>query len=202
MRDNSADLQDEKLLLEGLQSGDEDAFAEIYRLYSARLFYNIQKLVKSRGTAEEILQDIFVSLWEKGPSLQIHTSLRAYLFRIAENRVCDFFRHAQRDQALYTLLKSITTEAYSHIEETLLAKENKALLLQAIDTLPPQRKLIFKRCKMEGKSYQEVSQELGISTSTVNDHIVKATRSLRDFIVANQQTFLPLIIAAILKSTR
>jgi RNA polymerase sigma-70 factor (family 1) len=179
MRDNSADLQDEKLLLEGLQSGDEDAFAEIYRLYSARLFYNIQKLVKSRGTAEEILQDIFVSLWEKGPSLQIHTSLRAYLFRIAENRVCDFFRHAQRDQALYTLLKSITTEAYSHIEETLLAKENKALLLQAIDTLPPQRKLIFKRCKMEGKSYQEVSQELGISTSTVNDHIVKATRSLR-----------------------
>ncbi len=202
MSENSTDLQDEQLLLNGLQSGDKEAFAEIYRLYSSRLFGNLQQLVKSKEVAEEILQDIFVSLWEKSHTIQIHTSLRSYLFRIAENRVYDFFRNVQRDQTRYALLKSITTEAYSHIEETLLAKENETLLWQAIATLPPQRQLIFKRCKIEGKSYQEVSKELGISTSTINDHIVKATRSLRDFIAANHQSFLPLIIISILKDTR
>jgi RNA polymerase sigma-70 factor (ECF subfamily) len=71
-------------------------------------------------------------------------------------------------------------EGYTHIEEELLYKENEEWLLGIIERLPLQRKRIFKLCKIEGKSYIEVSELLGISTSTINDHIVKATRFIRE----------------------
>jgi RNA polymerase sigma-70 factor (ECF subfamily) len=71
------------------------------------------------------------------------------------------------------------------VEIKILHREETALLNKAIENLPPQRKEVFYLCKMEGKSYLEVSRRLGISASTINDHIVKANRAVREFILAN-----------------
>ncbi len=91
----------------------------------------------------------------------------------------DFLRQAVRDQKRRDYLLIAASEKYTHIEEGLLSKENMNIILSAIESLPPQRKQVFKLCKIEGLSYEEVSAQLGISTSTISDHIVKATRSLR-----------------------
>ena len=79
-------------------------------------------------------------------------------------------------------LLTVATEHYEHIEEMLLRKENNHLLQKAIDSLSPQRQLVFRLCKLEGKSYDEVSQQLGISTSTISDHIVKANKTIREYL--------------------
>jgi RNA polymerase sigma-70 factor (family 1) len=174
--------------LNGLQQGDQESFGRLYQLYSERLFVNLLKLVKHPETAEEILHDIFIQVWEKRNTIEIHTSIRAYLFRIGENKVYDFYRKVRRDKLLYAHVKAAASEQYTHIEESLLFRENEQLLQAAVAALPPQRRQVFELCKLQGKTYEQVSNLLGISTSTVNDHIVKATRSIRQYFYARDNS--------------
>lgn len=178
-------VYDEHELLSQLKAGDKLAFARLYELYSRPLYLNLFKLLKTEQGAEEILQNIFFILWEKREAITINQSIRGYLFRIAENKVHDFFRKLKRDRKLYDHILEISSREYEDVEINILHSEETALLNKAIENLPPQRKEVFYLCKVEGKSYLEVSRLLGISASTINDHIVKATRAVRDFILAN-----------------
>lgn len=182
-----------------LKEGHQEAFTQLYHLYSERIYCNLLKLLKSEQVAQEILQDIFIILWEKRDTIDIQTSFRSYLFRIGENKVIDFYRKARRDQSLYAYIKAAATEHYTHIEEALLNRENAELLQKAVNSLPPQRKQVFELCKLQGKSYQEVSEELGISTSTINDHIVKATRTIRQYIYSNREIHTALLLFSVLQ---
>ncbi|MEJ7679292.1 MAG: sigma-70 family RNA polymerase sigma factor [Segetibacter sp.] len=77
------------------------------------------------------------------------------------------------------------TNQYSDIEEVLFNKENAGILQKAINSLPPQRRRIFKLCKIDGQSYDQVSEQLKISTSTISDHIVKANHCIRNYLWEN-----------------
>lgn len=174
-------------ILNRLKAGDKEAFTYLYQLHSQPLYLNLLKLLKLQPVAEEVLQDVFLTLWEKREIISIDKCLKSYLYRIAENKVYDFFRKLKRDKKLHDSIKEIASSGYGEIEDKLLQKEEVALLNRAIEHLPPQRKMVFRLCKIEGKSYEEISRQLGISTSTINDHIVKATRSVREFILANDK---------------
>jgi RNA polymerase sigma-70 factor (family 1) len=187
----------EKELLTLLKEGQQEAFTQLYHLYSERIYLNVLKLVKQEQVAQEILQDIFIILWEKRDTIDIQTSFRSYLFRIGENKVIDFYRKARRDQSLYAYIKAAATEHYTHIEEALLNRENAELLQKAVNSLPAQRKQVFELCKLQGTSYQEVSSALGISPSTINDHIVKATRAIRQHIYANGEIHTALLLFSV-----
>jgi RNA polymerase sigma-70 factor (ECF subfamily) len=178
---------DEKELLVLLKNGQESAFEKIYNLYSARIFGNVFKMVKSKSIAQEILQDVFLKVWDSRANIDQEKSFRSYLFRIAENKVYDFFRKASRDKRIRTLLLTAATEQYDHIEEYLLRKENSLLLQNAISSLSPQRQQVFRLCKLEGKTYEEVSRDLGISQSTISDHIVKGTKAVKEYIFNNAE---------------
>jgi len=173
---------DEKELLFLLKQSHEVAFEKIYKLYSPRLFGNIYKMVKSESTAKEILQEVFIKVWNNRTGIDPERSFRSYLFRIAENKVYDFFRNASRDKKMQSRILVIATKHYDHIEELLLRKEDNAVLHKAINSLSSQRQHVFRLCKLEGKSYAEVSRELGISVSTISDHIVKATKTIRKYL--------------------
>ena len=173
---------DERELLSLLKQGNEQAFEKIYKLYSSRLFGNVFRMVKSETTTQEILQDVFIKIWNNRDSIDLEKSFRSYLFRIAENKVYDFFRKASRDKKIQVQLFAVATEEYEHIETMIHRKENALLLQKAIDSLSPQRQQIFRLIKLDNKSYEEVSRQLGISVSTISDHIVKANKAIREFI--------------------
>ncbi len=173
---------DERELLSLLKQGNEQAFEKIYKLYSSRLFGNVFKMVKSETTTQEILQDVFIKIWSNRASIDLDKSFRSYLFRIAENQVYDFFRKASRDKKIQAQLFATATEGYEHIEEMIYKKENALLLRKAIESLSPQRQQVFRLIKLDNKSYEEVSRQLGISVSTISDHIVKANKAIREFI--------------------
>jgi RNA polymerase sigma-70 factor (family 1) len=189
----------EKEWLQRLRQDDQTAFTQLYHLYSGRLYGNLLKLVKSPEAAEELLQDIFILVWEKRHTIEIHTSFRSYLFRIGENKVYDFFRKLRLDKNMYAYIKATASAQYTHIEEGLLTQENARLLQAAVETLPPQRRQVFELCKIQGKSYQEASGLLGISVSTINDHIVKATRSIRQFMYTHGEKTGALLLLALLR---
>jgi RNA polymerase sigma-70 factor (ECF subfamily) len=187
---------DEKELLLLLLNGSEQAFEKIYKLYSTRLYGNLLKLVKSEAEAQEILQDVFLKIWDNRQRIDIDKSFRSYLFKIAENKVYDFFRKAARDKKREAQLISLATNDYIAAEELFMAEEKSAILQRAIDSLPPQRQQVFRLCKLEGKSYKQVSELLGISVSTISDHIVKATKSIRDYFENNEQALFSLFVIA------
>ena len=193
---NATPYQERELLLR-LKNGNEQAFEAIYNLYSNRLYGNLIKLVKSEEEAQEILQDIFIKIWNKRQEIDVDASFRSYLFKIAENKAYDFFRKLARDKRREKRLIAIATTEYVHIEEAILKKENEAILEKAIQSLPAQRQQVFRLCKLEGRTYKEVGELLGISVSTISDHIVKATKSLREYFENNEQALLALIFISL-----
>ena len=197
---NTISPYDERELLLLLKQGNEQAFEKIYNSYSSRLFGNIYRMVKSESTAEEILQDTFLKIWYNRTGIDLEKSFRSYLFRIAENNVYDFFRKATRDKKIRAQLFADATEAYEHIETMIHRKENALLLQKAIDSLSPQRQQIFRSIKLDNKSYEEVSRQLGISVSTISDHIVKANKAIREFIFAHND--MTIILFCLLFSIR
>jgi len=173
--------QQEKEILFRLIQGDEQAFEKIYRLYSPGLYGKLLKLLKSVPQTEETLQDVFLKIWEYRASINPEKSFSAFVYKIAENKAYDFFRRIARHKEFETELIALSTSNYRVLEEIMADEEKSVLLENAITTLPPQRQQVFRLCKLKGKSYKEVGELLGISLSTISDHIVKATKSIRTY---------------------
>ncbi|MGE8242656.1 RNA polymerase sigma factor CarQ [compost metagenome] len=171
---------EEKENLLALRSGCQTAFRQIYTLYSGRIYLNIRKMVKSEQDAAELLQEVFIKVWDKRELIDPEQSFRSYLFQIAKYTVYNFIRKNNLEKQIQAYLSRHNTQLYSHVEEQLDEKQDEQWLSQTIEQLPPQRRLIYKLCKIEGKSYAEVSTLLRISTSTINDHIVKATKYIKE----------------------
>jgi RNA polymerase sigma-70 factor (family 1) len=188
---------DEKELLLLLSAGDSKAFELLYHQYKDPIYSNLLKLVRTKDTAEEVLQDVFYKVWANREQLADMQSFSGYLYRMSANRVTDFYRRAAQDRKLQEQLIYTMTELYDHVEESIDYKESNALLEQAISALPPQRKLIFNLCKIEGKSYEEVGQLLGISTSTINSQMVKASKSIKEHLLLSQKAAFIIVMACL-----
>lgn len=163
-----------------ITEGDAASFHAIYLHYSPRIYGKLIKVLKSNELAADILQDLFSIIWQKRETLDPDKSFNAFLFKIADNLVIDLFRKAKRDQDLiHQLLRASMATQHNLIEDWLFRKENETWLAKAIESLPAQRKLVFKLCKLENKSHLEVARLLNISPATVNNHLVKATQNLK-----------------------
>jgi RNA polymerase sigma-70 factor (family 1) len=171
----------EKELVKLLKIGNSRAFEQLYHNYKVRIYGNLFKMVKNNEAAEELLQELFVKIWIGKEKLDPEQSFRSYLFKIAENLVYDFFRKAALNKKMEAYLVSVSTNPASPIEQHIYYKEGNYVLAKAIEQLPPKRKQVYILCKIEGKSYEEVSRLLGVSISTVNEHIVKASRVVRKY---------------------
>lgn len=185
-------------LLALLKKGDEAAFTAIYRRYSERLYRNLLTMLKSPEVSEELLQEIFMKIWLKRSEINIQVGLYPYIYQIGKNLVYDFFKKAARDKALLQQLAICTWEGSS--DDQAIFSEKESLLYQVLEQLPIQRRRVFYLCKVEGKSYQEVSNMLHISVSTVSDHIVKAGKAIQTFVKSHSgEMAISLIVCDLLK---
>jgi len=163
-----------------LKAGDQLALEELMSRYKGPLALSMSRLIKSREDIEELLQELFLRVWKNRDNLDTER-YRGYLYKIAENLVYDRLRKAAREKRLSVDYFTHIIEAYSHIEEGIFSKELLELLQRGIQQLPEQRRRVFELCKIEGKSYEEVSQLLSISVATVNSHITNANASIKAY---------------------
>ncbi|GAA4781510.1 RNA polymerase sigma-70 factor [Olivibacter ginsenosidimutans] len=164
-----------------LKAGDQSAFEWFYHQYKYPLAANLLKLVKSEEVAEDILHDLFLKIWEGREHIDINRSFKAYLYRIATNMVTDFYRKVSRNKAYQQFLEKNSSNSYLHIDELIDQKQKQELMEKALNELSPQCQLVFKLCKLEGRSYEEVSQMLQISPNTISNHLVKASKKVKAF---------------------
>jgi RNA polymerase sigma-70 factor (family 1) len=172
----------EESLISKIINGNPIAFKRVYERHSRKLFYSILRLVKSEELAEELMQEVFVKIWENRTILNPDLSFKAYLFKVAENHVLDFFRKVAREKNLREKLISLAIHSHNRTEDHLLYQEYELLANRAIELLPPQRKRIFQMCRLEGLSYDKVGEGLDISKSTVSDHMVKAIKFIKEYL--------------------
>lgn len=163
-----------------LKAGDQLALEELMSRYKGPLALSMSRLIKSREDIEELLQELFLRVWKNRENLDPER-YRGYLYKIAQNLVYDRLRKAAREKRLSVDYFAHIIEAYSHIEEGIFDKELLAVLQRGIQQLPEQRRRVFELCKIEGKSYEEVSQLLSISVATVNSHITNANASIKAY---------------------
>ena len=190
--------EDITLLLKQLQNGSEHAFTILYDQFSKPIYRNILRLVKDEDIADELLQDLFLKIWEIRSNIKLEGSFQSFLYKVAGNMVYMYFRKTAKDNRLIENLIKAYVDHETEGAETILSEENIDLLQIAIGTLPPQRKHIYTLCKLEGKSYEEVSELLGVSTSTISDHIVKANKTVKQYFLLNKNTAIVFILGQFL----
>lgn len=195
------DVFETELLIK-LKQGDQYAFEQLYFLHSKLLYNNILHLVKEREVAEELLQDLYLKIWENRINLDPGKSFKAYLFTIARNMVYDYFRKVSLNKRMIVKMMINVKESYSNIEDIISFKESSASLKDAIDTLPAQSKKVYILSKLEGKSHEEISIDLGISVSTVNNHIVKANRIVRSYLAKHSDLAVALLVYSFIEGIR
>lgn len=181
-----------------LNNDNEKAFIEIYDRYKNQLASHLVRLLHSHELAEEVLQDVFIMLWEKRREMDASKSFPAYLYRSAINKTKNVFRKIANDNRLREeFLLNFRAVNSNVVEEWIENKEIKQLLQTLLDRLPPQQKKVYMLCKLDGLSYKEVSEQLKISITTVNSHIRNANIFLKGEL-KNQSELSPLLYLTIL----
>lgn len=175
------DRPESELLVE-MCMGNLRAFDLLYSMHSLHIYRILMKMVRDDAIAEELLQEVFVKIWDKRSKIDPSQPLAPFLYRVTERLVYDFYRKIGRESKLKKGFGETAVTHDSSPEDVLHFKETLGNINIAIEQLPSQQRQVFKLCKIEGKSYLEVSALLGISISTINGHIVKSTRSIKNFL--------------------
>ncbi len=186
---------DENLLLAELKSGNKIAFKHFYDKYHLPLYRKLLKLVQAEVIAEELLQDLFMKIWQKRELIDPEQSFKAYLYRIAERIVSDHYRKLAREVKLEREINITSIDIYEASKEDAQVEFAQKIINEAIDTLPSQQKIVFRMCKIDGKSYEEVSKLLNISHATINTHISRASKSVKEYVLKNYGNIIVLAIA-------
>ncbi|RAV29483.1 RNA polymerase sigma factor [Sinomicrobium soli] len=176
----------EKLLIRLLSGGNEKAFEQLFDTYRNILYKYSYSMLGSKPHAEEIVQDVFLKVWQKRETLSPELSFKSYLFTITRNRIITFLKKAAKDQELREVIfyssRKFTDSTDLHIRETEVEKIKK----EALNLLPPRRRQIFEMSRYEGKSYEEIAKELGLSKNTVRNQMSMALETLRDFLLKHK----------------
>lgn len=169
----------EVILVEGLKEGNVKIYDYLFQYYYSGLVVFVQKYIPDNDSAEDIVQDFFVKLWINRDKLSITTSLKAYFFSSIKNRCIDHLRHevtkGKAEKYLLVSLQETTGEQNLLIESELREKINAA-----IDKLPPVCREVFMLNRFDGLKPAEIAAKKGISVRTVETHIGKALKILRN----------------------
>src|SRR5690606_3156411 len=134
--------------------GSEAAFTVLYDRYKVQLAANLLRLLKSEALAEDVLQELFMALWERRETIDASQSVIGYLYRAAVNMAKNVYRQIAGDQRMREQLLAHFDEVQHVVDDYIQGKEAGEALRQVIDQLPPQQKRVYTLCKLEGKSYQ------------------------------------------------
>lgn len=172
-------LPEDVHILSLLASNNEKSIDLLFDKYYTYLCNVIYRVINDSDYAEDIVQEIFMDIWRKRETLNVQTSLRAYLRRAAVNRSLNHIRKQRmkfaEDENAVLAIESSSIDGQVTMEKNELEKR----IHESIDALPPKCKLVFSMSRFENMSYQEIADALGISIKTVENQISKALRILR-----------------------
>jgi len=178
--------EQEELIIRSLKAGDEKTFQYLFSTYYKLLSLFALRYVTDLDIAKEIVQDLFVHLYEIRGELIISTSLKAYLYQSVRYRCLNHLKKAQ-SHAKHLENLAAPADTGTELEDRIMETELEEAVFLQIDQLPEQCKRIFLMSRVEGKKNKEIANILSISIRTVETQISKALKTLRE----NLKDYLP-----------
>ncbi len=174
-------LSDSELLYL-ISSGNREAFAQLYTRYLNNIYRYIYTVSNNREASEEIVQQLFVKIWENRQQLVQVTSIKSYLYRSAKNLLLNYIKRSQVQTKAHELICHHTETAAMSPYDILVQSENDLLARNAIDLLPEKRRQIFKMRLNEELTLDEIAFKLNISKSVVKKQLYSGIKFVRKYL--------------------
>lgn len=174
----------EDVIVKKIQAGDIKTFQMFFESNYIQFYIYCRKYISDPDDAKDVLQNIFLHVWEKRESLTIHTSLQSYMYRIIHNESLNFIRNRRSlsfseldiDDSFY--VDKCTEDKEPDAE--IMFRELELVTEEAIEKLPDQCRYIFKLSRVDGKKNKEIAEELDLSVRTVETQIYRALKLLKE----------------------
>jgi len=166
-------------LVKRLQKGDVEAFDLLYEKYSVRLYSFGLKYLRSASETEELVQSVFLKIWENHRQLKKELSFKSFLFTIAYNDICKLFRKRKYTQIFIDEAIHENNQSSSETVERIDYQSTLSRVVQIIDKLPQRQKDIIRKSRLEGKPSKEIAEEMKLSSGTVDNYISEALKYIR-----------------------
>ncbi|MCC5927352.1 MAG: RNA polymerase sigma-70 factor [Bacteroidetes bacterium] len=178
MASKGTEKQDESSLVLAVNNGDKEAFAQIYRVNFLSLCEFAYYMTHDAEVAKELVQDMFLAIWEQRESWSPSGSIRSYLYRATKNRSLDYLKHQKvvRKWENRSILNQIDT---SEDEDLLSSQQLASAINKEVNQLPPKCRIIFLMSRQQGLTYKEIAEIQGVSVKTVETQIGRALKKLR-----------------------
>lgn len=180
----------EQLQTENLSLGDITAFEMLFRTYYQPLCNYAYTFLQDREDAEEVVQSTFLLVWEKKDALAIRTSVRPYLYAMVRNACLNVIKHEKIKQRHAGEELALADRSHDSVSHTVASNELEYRIKEAMEALPEQCRMVFKLSRFEELKYSEIAAQLSISVKTVENHMGKALKIMREQL----KDYLPLII--------
>ncbi len=171
----------EKNLIIRLKNGDEQAFELLYRKYFRRLCAFANKYLHDYDVTQEVVQEVFYTIWEKREHLDSNKEILPFLFQSTKNRSLHILEHQKVEDKYQQVIQYAYSQGdFFDVQDSLLAKELEAKLGEIIESLPEKCRKIFLLSRQEGKKYKDIAEELNISVKTVETQMSRALKVFRE----------------------
>ena len=167
------------ILLQKIQNGDQSAFKEFYHFQFFKLYQFAYSFVHSKETSEEIVNDVFLSLWQKKDTLSTINNIQVYLYVSVKNASLNYLR--RNNLSIPVSIDYLCVDHFPLVadpELLLSQRELQKQIREAIEQLPPRCRLVFKLVKEDGLSYKQVASILELSVKTVDSQLCLALKKL------------------------
>lgn len=176
---SNPDFNYDQILIDRLRSGDESALTELYNKFWQSLFMSSYNVLKDKELCEDIIQDIFMNIWNNREKLEIHISLKGYMYACARYQVFNQFKK-NKDKIHVEFFDDLDKRFQHSTPETQLMHDELVQQINSIvESLPLKCQLVYKLSREEQLSHKEIAERLDISTKTVENHITKALQVIR-----------------------
>ena len=169
-----------KTIVTKFKAGDAAAFDAIYDMYSQKLYNFALGLLKDQDNAGEVVQEVFVTLWEKRSQVDVTFNFENYIFTIAHNSIRKYFRKKSMENRVKNFLLINSPDVVENADTSIVYNELFELANKSIERLPPKRKTIYKLSRIEGMTIKEIATRLDISTRTAENQLAKALKYLKE----------------------
>lgn len=202
MKLSALELYDEDALVSRLAAGDDDAFGQLFEHYHTPLGNFLLRFVKSPELMEDLRQEIFIKIWEQRAKLSGLKSFKAFLYVVARNHTLDILRRASRSEAAKgeIVRQALSQHISGSAEDDILSRQYQVYLEKVINQLSPRSREVFRLCREQEMTYDQVAAELGISRNAVRNYMAHALKFIGSSVEKDLNISLSLFLIIVYRS--
>lgn len=187
-------LYNEKDLINLVAKGNELAFSQLFERYQDKVYKTAFFYLKTETAAEEVVQEVFLKIWQKRQSLSEVIYFTSWLLKLTKHHIIDHLRKIARESAALEKLEQRLPQPDNTTDFRARHYQYQLLVKEAVSNLSPKQKDVFKLVKEQGLSYEEAGKQMGLSPLTVKTHVARALQSIREFLQKHGEIYFILLL--------